>query len=233
MYALHRHKKIVLLLLLVLIAQLPVLAQLNMPNHDSKRLFFGVTFAYNRSDFKVIHSEEFKYSDSILVIESKKGPGFNLGIVSNLRLIKHLDLRALPSLSFAERNLLFTMTSDTIMEKTIESINIELPVDVKLKSDRYGNFRVYALAGAKFAYDLNSNAKNRKQKDQIKVLPYDFSISYGGGCSFYFPMFILSPEIKIYQGMMNTLSSDPELIYSRNIDKLRNRTILFTIHIEG
>jgi len=236
MHPIQRYKIIIsivigfmLILLHINVAQ----AQMNMQYHDNKKLFFGVTFAYNRSDFKIIHSNEFLYSDSILVVESEKGPGFNLGIVSNFKLIKRLDLRVTPSLSFAERNLLFTTIEDTTINKTIESINLEIPVDLRLKSDRYGNFRVYALLGAKFEYDLNSNAKNRKLKDQIKLDKYDLAISYGGGFSFYFPMFILSPEVKIYQGIFNVHSQNPDLIYARMIDKLLMRTILFTIHIEG
>ncbi len=208
-------------------------AQLNMPNHDGKRVFFGVTFGINRSDFKIIHHPSFIFSDTILSIESARGPGFNLGIVSNFKLVNHLDLRILPSLSFVERNIIYNQIDKSIVEKKIESINIEMPFDLRLKSDRYGNFRVYALCGAKFAMDLNSNAKNRKLREQIKVGSFDAAVTYGGGVCFYFPMFILSPEFKIYQGLFNTFSRDPNMIYSRSLQGLRMRTFLLSLHIEG
>jgi hypothetical protein len=208
-------------------------AQLNMPNHDGKPMFFGVTFATNRSDFKIIHHQSFINSDSILKIESQRGPGFNLGIVCNFKIINHLDFRVLPSLSFVERNLIYTQIDKSIVKKTIESINLEFPFDLKLKSDRYGNFRVYALCGTKVAYDLNSNAKNRKLREQIKVNALDVAVTYGGGISFYFPMFMLSPEFKIYQGTFNTFARDPNLIYSRSIEGLRMRTFILSLHIEG
>ncbi|TAL40944.1 MAG: PorT family protein, partial [Chitinophagaceae bacterium] len=55
----------------------------------------------------------------------------------------------------------------------------------------------------------------------------------GMGFNFYFPSFILSPEIKISNGMKNIHSRDPNLKYSNTIDRIQSRMIVFSIHLEG
>ena len=61
----------------------------------------------------------------------------------------------------------------------------------------------------------------RKADDLVKVNPYDWSIEAGIGFQFFFPVFILSPELKISNGIINVHHRDPNLIYSSTIDKLK------------
>ena len=107
------------------------------------------------------------------------------------------------------------------------------PVQLKFLSDRIDNFRVYMLAGVNYQYDLASNATARKADDMVKLRPYDFSVEAGIGFQFFFPVFILSPELKISNGIINEHSRDPNLIFSNNIDKLRSRMIVFSLIFEG
>lgn len=203
-------------------------------NRFSRKPFhFGISLAYNTSYYKVDFSQEFVYSDSILSVENLNGPGFNLGIISNLHLGDHFDLRAIPSLSFAEKSLLYTLTDNKEETQLIESIYFNFPVAFKFKSKAYKDLKVFALAGATYSYDLSSNAKARNADDILKVGSHDVSIDYGAGFEFYFPYFIFSPEIKVSHGLINQHVPDANLIYSRMIDGLFARTILFTIHLEG
>ena len=55
----------------------------------------------------------------------------------------------------------------------------------------------------------------------------------GVGMQFFFPYFILSPEIKFSQGLNNTLIYNRSLIESRIIEKLTSRTFTISFHIEG
>jgi hypothetical protein len=47
------------------------------------------------------------------------------------------------------------------------------------------------------------------------------------------PYFILSPEIKISNGITNTHSRDPNLKFSNVIDKLNSRMIVLSLIFEG
>jgi hypothetical protein len=47
------------------------------------------------------------------------------------------------------------------------------------------------------------------------------------------PVFILTPELKISEGIKNIHSRDPSLQYSNVIDKLKSRMIVFSLIFEG
>jgi hypothetical protein len=224
---------------LILLAMLPLAsnAQLNAAEfdlkHTRKPYHFGIALGYNVSDFKIRHAESFLNHDSINVVQSSTGPGFNLGIVSNLRMGKHFDLRLIPSLVFAEKRLDYQLIENGETSKTIESIFLSFPMLVKYKSDPYKDFRMYVIGGAKYTYDLASNAKARNAEDQVKVLRHDISAELGFGMEFYFPYFIFSPEVRFSHGLRDVHSLDPNLQFSDVLGRLLSRAITFTLHFEG
>jgi len=55
-------------------------------------------------------------------------------------------------------------------------ILLGLPIQIKFRSDRIGNFRVYMMGGVKFEYDLASKAAARNAEDLIKLKSSDFGI---------------------------------------------------------
>jgi hypothetical protein len=92
---------------------------------------------------------------------------------------------------------------------------------------------VYSLAGFKYDFDLASNAGARNAEEIVKVKKGDFGIEAGVGFQFFFKYFILSPEIKISQGLSNVHVRDQSLKYSNVIDQMKSRMILFSLHFEG
>ncbi|MEI9807519.1 MAG: hypothetical protein WDO16_06315 [Bacteroidota bacterium] len=50
----------------------------------------------------------------------------------------------------------------------IESVIVSFPFQLKLQSDRIGNFRVYMLGGVKGDIDLASNARAKKAEDLVR-----------------------------------------------------------------
>jgi hypothetical protein len=119
------------------------------------------------------------------------------------------------------------------VKKSVESIITTFPLDVKFKSDRIGNFRVYMLGGVKADIDLASNAQKRKADDQVKIGKYSYGIEGGLGFSFYRKSVTVSPELKISNGLNNLHDRDPQLNYSRVLGTIQSRMIIFTIHLEG
>ena len=119
------------------------------------------------------------------------------------------------------------------VKKSVESIVTTFPLDLKFKSDRIGNFRVYMLGGVKADIDLASNAKKRKADDQVKIGKYSYGIEGGIGFNFYRKSVTISPELKISNGLNNLHDRNPALNYSRVIDRIQSRMIIFTIHLEG
>lgn len=212
---------------------------LNLPDHDDKFYHLGIALIYNTSHFQVSAHPSFLQQDSILSVNPLNTGGFGLAGLHTLRIADHLEFRVVfPQLMFSYKNLKYNIQSSTTgqqstVTKQVESILLGFPVQIKFLSDRIDNFRVYMVGGVNYQYDLASNASARKAQDFVKLKPYDFSIEAGIGFQFYFPIFILSPELKVSDGLINVHDRDPKLIYSSTIDKLNSRMIVFSLIFEG
>lgn len=215
--------------------------ELNLPDHDSKRYYLGIGLIYNNSRFQLEHHPRFLQNDSILSINPLNTGGFGLAGMHTLRLSNRFEVRAVfPQLLFSYKNLAYhlkypnrALDEDTFMIKRVESILLGLPVHLKFRSDRIGNFRVYMFGGGKVELDLASNSSARRAEDLVKLKKLDFGVEAGIGFNFYFPVFILSPEIKISNGVFNTHSRDANLKFSSSIDRLSSRMIVFSLIFEG
>ena len=207
----------------------------NFLDFQQKPYYFGITLAYNYSDFKVLRSPEFLRNDSIRTVEAVSGPGFNLGIVTNLKIGDHFDVRLLPTLSFAERNLTYDKRRQTgaSLDKKIESVFVETPVHIRYKSAPYKDMRMFLISGVKYSFDVANDSRSRQADDLVKIAPTDFQFEIGGGVQFFFPYFIFSPEFKYSHGIGNGLLYDDRLPESRVIDQLISRTFTISLHFEG
>ncbi len=207
--------------------------KIHMPEHDDKAYYFGLTFGLNFSQYRIKYDNSFVETDTFMKIQPKFSPGFNLGLMGNLKLSKFVDLRFVPSLSFAEKRIVTTFRNDSVADRSLESIYVHLPLQLKLKSDRLKNFRFYGMLGGKFDYDLSANARSRRADEWLKVTPADFGYELGVGFEFYYPNFIFSPEIKLSQGLGNQVYRDPSIPLSNAIQSLNTRMIVISVHLEG
>lgn len=212
---------------------------INLPDHDNKFYHLGIALIFNTSHFAVTPHANLLASDSVLSINPENTGGFGLAGMHTFNINEHLEFRIVfPQLMFSYKNLTYNITypgtgQKAVATKQIESILLGFPIQVKYLSDRMRNFRFYMLGGVNYQYDLASNATARKADDLVKLNPYDWSIEAGVGFQFFFPVFILSPELKISNGIINVHHRDPNLIYSNTIDKLRSRMIIFSLIFEG
>src|SRR5436190_24312349 len=212
----------------------------NMDDHDEKILRFGINLGANRSHFSFTHHPSFLQQDSIMVVESVNSTGLNLAWMVNYKLTEHFDLRTFPvDLTFTEKNFRYNLThpdipggEDSVTEKKVQSISLSLPIQIKFSSDRINNFKVYMMVGVKGEYDLAANAGARKAENLVKLKPFDYGLEGGLGFHFYFPMFVLTPELKMGWGLGNLHSRDSNLKYSSVIDKINSRVISFSLTVE-
>jgi hypothetical protein len=164
------------------------------------------------------------------------GPGFNLGIVTNLKIGNYFDIRFLPTLSFAERNINYARVKNDfplVRFRKVESVFVEMPFHVRYKSEPYNDFRLFVIAGVKYSFDVASDSRSRQAETLVKVAPTDFAFEVGAGIQFFFPYFIFSPEIKFSNGFNNSLIFDKNLQESNVIEKILSRTFTLSLHFEG
>lgn len=248
MYYLLWHKKkglkswaLGLSLLLTSVSAFSQEIELNLPDHDSKKYYLGIGLIYNNSRFQLEHHPRFLQNDSVLSINPLNTGGFGLAGMHTFRLSDRFEVRAVfPQLLFSYKNLGYhlkypnrALDEDTFMIKRVESILLGFPIHLKFRSDRIGNFRVYMFGGGKMELDLASNSSARRAEDLVKLKKMDFGVEAGIGFNFYFPVFILSPEIKVSNGIFNTHARDANLKFSSSIDRLSSRMIVFSLIFEG
>lgn len=220
-------------LLLLTNAQAQIRGTYNFLDFAQKPYYFGITLAYNSANYRLAHSNDFVRNDSIRIAESTTGNGFNLGIVTNLKIGQYWDFRFLPTLSFTDRTLQYFTTDDTRVDKRVESVFVEMPFHLRYKSAPYRDLRLFVIAGAKYSFDVASNSRSRNDNDLVRVAPSDFAIEYGTGLQIFFPYFIFSPEIKVSHGLSNTLIYNGQQSYSSVLEKVQSRTFTISFHFEG
>jgi Outer membrane protein beta-barrel domain len=215
--------------------------QLNLPAYDKEKLHFGFSIAINKANCLLYPADEAKKPDSILIVESVPGWGFNLGIISDLRLHDYATLRFLPAFSFQERTIEYqihptgALKADSfyIEPKKVESTLLDFPINLKIRSERLNNMSVYLLAGGKFSIDLGSQAK-ANNPNVVKLTSKDWSFEAGFGFDFYLTYFKLSTELKFSTGIKNRLYHEPvPTTFSSPLDKILTNTWLFSLNFEG
>jgi len=223
--------------LLLLLCQLGTLSaqrgNINYQDFKARPYFFGITLGFNSSDYKIFRSKSFINNDTLRIVEPSRGPGFNLGIVSNLKLGEYFDLRCLPTLSFVERNIGYKTSLGAKYNRKVESVLVEIPFHVRYKSAPYNDMRAFAVAGVKYTYDVASDSRTRQARDFLRIAASDFALEYGFGFQFFFPYFIFSPEFKVSQGLNNILIFDKRIDQSNALEKIMSRTFTLSLHFEG
>ncbi len=213
---------------------------LNLENHDDKPFHFGINVGINRSHYNFSRHPRFLQYDSVMVIESINNTGINLAWLVNKRLGQHFDLRTYPlNLVFTEKAFQYHLSypdkpagEDSVTIKKVQGITLALPLQLKFSSDRINNLKVYMFTGARVEYDLAASAGKKNADDIIKLNKLDYGIEAGIGFHIYFPVFVLSPEIKIGWGLNNVHSRDEHLKYSNTLDKIHARSVSFSLTVE-
>jgi hypothetical protein len=212
-----------------------------METTDDKPYHIGIVLMGAQSRFQVSQHPLFLQRDSVNATSPQNTMGLGLGGMFTFRLSKRFEARAIfPQLLFVNKAINYTLKypnqlyeETPVLTKNIESILLGLPLQLKFRSDRINNFRVYMMAGGKIEYDLSSKARAKNAEDMVKLRSFDYGVEAGIGFNFYMPYFILSPEVKISNGLGNSHSRDPDLKFSNVIDKLQSRMVVFSLIFEG
>ncbi|MCH2213952.1 MAG: PorT family protein [Flavobacteriales bacterium] len=236
-------KKGILVFVLILVGG-AVLAQKgyrpkNLGGFDKKKYHFGFLLGFNSADVYIDRKAATQFQDSLLAVNSRNAPGFNLGIITSLNLTKNVSVRFLPTLSFEDRVLEYDFyanaDSTTSFEKRIEFTYIDFPINFKFRTDRLNNVAPYVLFGGRFRLNLQSEkeVKNAIAEEIIvKAEREDFMMEFGGGMDFFLPYFKFGIELKMGVGIPNILVPE-DTQFSAPLQGLRSRTFMVSFTFEG
>ncbi|MBQ3594365.1 MAG: outer membrane beta-barrel protein [Bacteroidales bacterium] len=243
---------------------------LNIPNYDNEPYHYGFIVGYNQMLFSVdyidgyqniIHSHtefppnnvmqdiggDFLTSDfRIDEITPMMTHGFSVGIVGNLRLTRHLDLRLIPTLSFGERRIIYNIVSTSVIDDNgdfkrykvqsdTHSTFVEFPLHLKIRSNRNNNTSAYVIAGANYKIDMASQKKlydeDANRPNALRVNRHDVAAEVGAGFDFYTGYFKLGIELKMSYGLLD-VAKDHDFMYTSSFDNLRNKTFQLSFTFE-
>ena len=226
---------------------------IHLPKYYKQKLHFGFAIAGNNSDFRLNTVPNTLFPDTVLgdsrytvkTVNSKAAKGFAIGLVSDARLFEYIRLRFTPNISFATRKIEYRLStagrdSLKIFQKSVESVFLIFPMELKFQSKRLGNFGSYVIGGGGYSLDLSARKKAgsassggpNQLDDNVKVLRDDYFYSAGAGVDFYLQYFKLGFELKLLIGTKNLLKKENS-VFTNSIDKIRSRMVVFSITFEG
>ncbi len=210
-------------------------------DYDAKAMKFGYFLGLTNSNFKVKHNNYFVNKDNYYSITSPSVFGLKMGGLVNFRINDYFDFRVLPTVAIYSRKLEYKFIDTTLPDvdpkrfgeksELRETAWFEIPLMVKYKSERRGNVRMYVFGGLR--YGVETNAVNRKKKQQFVTKGSDFSVEYGTGIEFFREYFKFAPEIHFSHGLNNLV--DP--VNNRNtplagVARLNTHTITLFVLFE-
>jgi hypothetical protein len=222
-------KKIVILLLVLgsfhakaqLFGKDPII---NLENWDKQRVYWGYYLGMSYYDFK------FEYEDAGKDILVEGNAGFTVGLIGNLRLFNHVDLRFEPGLTFNQRNLTFpgfANPNDALREA--KSTYIHFPLLLKFSATRTGNIRPFIIGGLSTALNLSSNAENEQDfsNNVVRMAKWTNFYEVGLGIDFYLEYFKFTPSLRGVFSFNDELirDNDPNSPWTGNVGSMKTRGV--------
>lgn len=187
----------------------------NRPYTDLRPFHFGVVVGAHLQDLELTNVGPITITDAdgntissyVSADQDRWDPGFQVGVLGELRLGTHAALRVAPMMLFGNRHITFKNFTKpdetggpTEVRQNLKSVYIAGVVDVILSAKRFNNHRPYVLVGATPMLNLTS-----RDNDYLKLKSSDIFLSVGLGCDMYLPFFKLRPELKFMYGLTNSL----------------------------
>lgn len=261
--------KILAISLLLSVMVIPAQAQRRtvryLSNYENEPYHFGFLLAFNQMMYTIKTVEDYQNkiqpynslpdapnNNGIYVynIETRKTPGFTVGIIGSKRLGRYFDLRFIPTLSFSDRQLdyhLVLIGTDNqaihrTLNKKIFTTFVEFPLNIKYRSKRYNNIGAYIMGGINPKIDLASQKENKIMgSDGVEFINnmvtkrFDCALELGTGFDIYNQWFKMGIEIKMSYGFLDIVKRNPNemtLIYTAPIEKLTNKMFQVSLIFE-
>lgn len=203
---------------------------------ENRKVHFGFLLGLNQLNSNLAVNNSIFTEDTVYSLNIKSSPGFNLGIVTDFHLGKNWDVRTLfPTLIFGQRDFEYLIESDDglfIDKRLSESTYLSIPIEIKYKAERYGNWRPYLTAGGFAAYDMVSQKNTLESITVVRLQKWDYGYTVGFGFEFFLEYFKFSPQFKWDKGMRNLIIND-NTPFTNIIDHVRSSTFTISLTFEG
>ena len=221
----------------------------NRPYTDLRPFHFGVVVGAHVQDMEeqtagplTIATEDGTQETLVTADQSRWDPGINVGVLGELRLSTHFQLRVAPMMYFGTRHIVFhdlkNLSESGVPEEKRQDMKtayIAVSGDIIFAAPRFNNHRPYLMAGVSPMINLTG-----KSNDVLKLKRTSLSLEFGVGCDFYLPFFKLRPELKFVYGLGNALDTkhanelrDKSLLkYTQGVKEARTKMIVLSFYFE-
>lgn len=203
----------------------------NLENFEKDKIHWGFFLGFNSLDFK------FDYLSVTEDIQVKPTVGFNVGLISNVRLNDYFDIRFEPGLYLTQRNLTYPGISDPVDRlREVQSTYVFFPLLLKASATRTGNVRPYLIGGVSTAINLASNEKtpDDNYNDTFRMRKWTNFYEAGFGIDLYLEYFKFSPSIRGVFSFNDELIRDnnPNSPWTGNVQSMQTRGVFinFAFH---
>lgn len=217
---------------LVLFGYSTIWGQLNFYEKGSKALYWGISLGLHTSNFRIDRQPLTASNDTILSIDDKSQPGFNLGLIGNWQFNRHFDLRFIPSMTFGEKLIQYNTVSG-LVDNRMKTTYITLPVCVRFKSEPVNDWRLFVIVGMRYELNIDPQVRTMSEPNKITLRKDGLSMEYGIGLQYFFPYFIFSPELKYSHSLLNMLDPNQSDLNRSALKGLYPRSLVFTLNFEG
>lgn len=221
----------------------------NRPYTDLRQFHFGIHVGTHMQDMEFINAGPVDITDEegnttnsyISCDQDRMDPGFNVGVLGELRISELFQLRIAPAIYFGSRHLSFYNHTESTSEATVEkrqdikTAYVMSSFDLIFAAPRLNNHRVYMMAGLVPSLNLTG-----KSGDYLRLKRYQTFVELGLGIDEYLPYFKCRPELKFMFGLGNALDTDhPNTLrdqnmvkYARSVSTAHSKMITLTFYIE-
>ncbi len=218
----------------------------NKPYIDLRQFHFGVLVGTHLQDIELLNAgpqqieqEDGSYVERLISCDQDRwDPGFNVGVLGELRLNTNFQFRIAPAMYFGNRHFTFYNHTDerhAEEHQDMKTAYISTALDLIFAAPRFNNHRPYVIAGLNPMINLSG-----KDNDYLRLKRYDLFAEFGIGCDFYLPFFKLRPELKFLFSLTNSLDTDhvnhlqnrEMVMYTNSVSKARTKLIALTFYFE-
>lgn len=223
----------------------------NRPYTDLRQFHLGVIVGTHLQDLEFVNAgpRMIDLEDGnglveklVSVDQDRWDAGFTVGVLGELRLNTHFQLRIAPTMYFGTRHIVFRNLTDrnalgepTEQAQDLKTAYISCAFDLIAAAPRFNNHRPYVMLGLNPMMNLS-----RKNNQFLKLKSSDIFLEVGMGCDFYLPYFKLRPELKFMFGLSNVLDNqhvkdlnDKNLMINANAAReVHSKMVALTFYFE-
>lgn len=203
---------------------------LNNENFDKQFLTWGYFLGFNSYDFNFDYNENKK---DILV---ETNVGFSVGLIGDMRINNHFNIRLEPGLYVTKRNLLYDESyftgldfNDSDLLREVNSTYIHIPFLIKASTKRLNNFKPFVVGGISTSLNLSSNENNPDDNSngEFRTKRNVFFYELGFGVDFYLYWFKFTPSIRGVFAINDELVRDEDINspWTGNVTSMKSRGV--------